>query len=91
MREESKKVLSNQGERVLKASGHFTESNDNGSIVKKLKAEIKEQESKVVQLESEIVDLKKTKNSNADRGLIPKPPSASGTRNEWKIRRPYGR
>ncbi|XP_066927690.1 coiled-coil domain-containing protein 13-like [Clytia hemisphaerica] len=79
---------SQKGERVLRASGNFAfeeKEQHHQSLVDKLKEEMAIQENKVVQLESELKEIKTARRSQSH---IPRPPgSAAGRRND--PRRPY--
>lgn len=86
---QKKSDVKQQGERVLRASGNSTVEDNNIEehelLVEKLKEEVFLQESKVVQLESE---LKGIKNARRSQSFIPRPPgSAAGKRTD--PRRPY--
>lgn len=85
------KKQSAHGERILKASGNLSArtNENNEELVAKLKEDVRLQEEKVQELESELVNLKKSRNSHSDRSLVPKPPVTSNRKNEKGSRRPY--
>ena len=78
-----------QVERVLKASGSFSlEKSENDDLISKLKDEIKIQEERVKELESEITHLRSVKSSRPSHSLIPRPLSTSSSRSERLLQRP---
>lgn len=81
LKQARKKDEAQCSERVIRASGNFAVNDENGGnssgLVEKLKEEICIQENKVVQLESE---LKEIKTSRRNQSFIPRPPGSSAGR-----------
>ena len=81
LKQARKKDETQRGERVIRASGNFAVDDENSGnssgLVEKLKEEICIQENKVVQLESELKDIK---TSRRNQSFIPRPPGSSAGR-----------